>query len=139
MGDDHGYPAITAEVRALYNKKDPTDADLLAMAIIEADHALRSLPPHCLPTAGGLPHSEDHANCSAHRCWSFLTELARRRTIATNVCEHGDHAALDGKRFCGPECEECEHAEFDAQAHDCAGICLRDGPGTARFGGTKEL
>jgi hypothetical protein len=82
---DHGYPAITAEVRALYNKKDPTDADLLAMASIEADHVLRSLPPHCLPRAGGLPRSEDHANCSALRCLSFLQELSARRKKAEDT------------------------------------------------------
>ena len=45
---------------------------------------------------------------------------------ATNVCEHGDHAAPDGKRFCGGECEECEHTAFDDEAHDCAGVCLRE-------------
>jgi hypothetical protein len=56
-----------------------------------------------------------------------------------NVCEHGDHPAPDGERFCGPECEECEHTPFDEQAYDCAGICLRDGPGTTRFGGIDHL
>ena len=25
-----------------------------------------------------------------------------------NVCEHGDHPAPAGKRFCGIECEACE-------------------------------
>lgn len=25
-----------------------------------------------------------------------------------NVCEHGDHPAPEGKRFCSPECAECE-------------------------------
>jgi hypothetical protein len=48
-------------------------------------------------------------------------------TKTTNVCEHGDHPAPEGKRFCGPECAECEITEFDDRIYDCAGICLRDG------------
>lgn len=28
---------------------------------------------------------------------------------AANVCEHGDHEAPDGKRFCSDECLQCEH------------------------------
>ena len=76
MTNRHGYPETTPEVRALYNKKNPTATDLLAMATIEADHAMRSLPPHCLPTEGGLPHNPDHANAAAHRCWSFLKRVA---------------------------------------------------------------
>lgn len=78
MTNNHGYPPMTPEVRALYNKKHPTEANLLEMATIEADQAMRSLPPHCLPTQGGLPHNPDHANAAAHRCWSFLKLLAGR-------------------------------------------------------------
>jgi hypothetical protein len=79
----------------LYNKKDPTEDELLAMATIEADHAMRSLPPHCLPTDGGLPHNEDHANASAHRCWSFLRQIAMHR--AANPSENGCIACRDVK------------------------------------------
>lgn len=43
---------------------------------------------------------------------------------AMNVCEHGDHEAPDGQRFCSHECEVCERTEFDESASDCAGICL---------------
>jgi hypothetical protein len=50
--------------------------------------------------------------------------VARRAVLeesTVSVCEHGDHPAPEGKRFCSPECEECEHTDFD---HDpCAGIC----------------
>lgn len=38
-----------------------------------------------------------------------------------NVCEHGDHAAPAGKRFCSPECQECERA--DGNKRGCVGIC----------------
>lgn len=41
-----------------------------------------------------------------------------------NVCEHGDHVAPPGRRFCSPECARCELAECD-DADECAGICLR--------------
>ena len=82
MTNDHGYPPMTPEERALFARvgtPKTTEDDLIAAATYEADHALRSLPPHCLPTNGGLPHNEDHANACAHRCWSFLTELAAHR------------------------------------------------------------
>lgn len=72
---------MSDELRAAYRRhsaRRATDADLLAMAISEADRAMRSLPPHCLPSDGGLSHNQDHANACAHRCWSFLGELRRR-------------------------------------------------------------
>jgi hypothetical protein len=76
------YPPMTPEERALFARvgtKAQTDDDLIAAATFEADHAMRSLTPHCLPTEGGLPHNPDHANACAHRCWSFLKELAELR------------------------------------------------------------
>ena len=44
---------------------------------------------------------------------------------AENVCEHGDHPAPDGQRFCSPECQACEH-DIDGGTDDgeCSGICL---------------
>ena len=72
---------ISSELRGAYERHragEATDADLLAMATSETRRAMRSLPPHCLPENGGLPHNEDHANACAHRCWSFLLELGGR-------------------------------------------------------------
>lgn len=43
---------------------------------------------------------------------------------AANVCEHGDHPAPEGKRFCSPSCESCEHE--DSGDFACAGICGLD-------------
>jgi len=82
MTNDHGYPPMTADERALFARigtPKATSDDLIAAATYEADHALRSLPPHCLPTEGGLPQNPDHANACTHRCWSFLKLLAERR------------------------------------------------------------
>lgn len=42
-----------------------------------------------------------------------------------NVCEHGDHPAPEGKRFCSTACEECERADCD-EDDECAGICDSD-------------
>ena len=69
---------ISSELRGAYERHragEATEADLLAMATSETRRAMRSLPPHCLPEKGGLPHNEDHANACAHRCWWFLLEL----------------------------------------------------------------
>jgi hypothetical protein len=41
------------------------------------------------------------------------------------VCEHGDHPAEDGKRFCSRECARCEH-ESDNEG-GCDGICGKPG------------
>jgi hypothetical protein len=44
-----------------------------------------------------------------------------------NVCEHGDHPAPPGRRFCSIECAECESTDADFSATvECAGICLGD-------------
>lgn len=40
-----------------------------------------------------------------------------------NVCEHGDHPAPDGQRFCSEECKRCEMTDADFSI-GCAGICL---------------
>ena len=41
------------------------------------------------------------------------------------VCEHGDHPAPDGIRFCSAACAKCELADFDESTATCARICLR--------------
>jgi SOS-response transcriptional repressor LexA len=58
-----------------------------------------------------------------------LRTLSRHRLKDSNVCEHGDHAAPTGKRFCSRACEECELTDHDAAVHECAGICLSKGGG----------
>jgi hypothetical protein len=75
---------ITPAWRAIFNKPAPSDDDLLLMAMFEAECALLSTPPHCLPTEHGLPHDEDHANACAHRCWSFLRQLIARRGLSVS-------------------------------------------------------
>lgn len=42
---------------------------------------------------------------------------------SANVCEHGDHPAPAGRRFCSRACAECELAEHDASRGECAGLC----------------
>lgn len=39
-----------------------------------------------------------------------------------NVCEHGDHPAPDGERFCSAACKQCE----GESRCGCDGICLSD-------------
>lgn len=46
--------------------------------------------------------------------------------VLTNVCEHGDHPAPDGQRFCSAACQRCEATEHDATVEECAGICTRE-------------
>lgn len=40
-----------------------------------------------------------------------------------NCCEHGDHPAPIGKRFCSPECQTCDAADTPTDDAECAGIC----------------
>lgn len=40
-----------------------------------------------------------------------------------SVCEHGDHPAPEGKRFCSEECKRCEVADCP-EGEECAGLCL---------------
>ena len=39
-----------------------------------------------------------------------------------NVCEHGDHPAPPGKRFCSDACKKCEIAEC-GPSEECADLC----------------
>lgn len=39
-----------------------------------------------------------------------------------HCCEHGDHPAPDGKRFCSDACKRCEGMNADFSI-GCAGIC----------------
>lgn len=40
---------------------------------------------------------------------------------AVNVCEHGDHPAPDGHRFCSAACQQCESESLGDEG--CDGIC----------------
>lgn len=42
-----------------------------------------------------------------------------------NVCEHGDHPAPAGKRFCSYACETCEVDGFGRVSDGCTGLCER--------------
>lgn len=42
---------------------------------------------------------------------------------AKNVCEHGDHPAPVGERFCSRACQRCEAMDADFSIATCAGIC----------------
>jgi len=62
----------------------------------------------------------------------IVSELVGDQVVAVNVCEHGDHAAPEGRRFCSRACEECEHAEGGDPDSGCAGLCGRpECPGAA--------
>lgn len=51
-------------------------------------------------------------------------ELGRVMKPAENCCEHGDHAAPPGKRFCSYACQTCEgHAGGFSEG--CSGLCER--------------
>jgi hypothetical protein len=39
-----------------------------------------------------------------------------------NCCEHGDHPAPYGKRFCSIACEICDESESPLEV-ECAGLC----------------
>jgi hypothetical protein len=43
-----------------------------------------------------------------------------------NTCEHGDHPAPLGQRFCSLACMECEETEAPADK-ECAEICVVEG------------
>lgn len=41
-----------------------------------------------------------------------------------NNCEHGDHAAPEGQRFCSTACQRCEHESNEETG--CDNICGRE-------------
>lgn len=48
------------------------------------------------------------AFAAATKCWACNAELPD-----DNVCEHGDHPAPDGVRFCSDACALCEIGEVE--------------------------
>lgn len=50
-------------------------------------------------------------------------------TTRPNVCEHGDHTAPAGQRFCSAACERCEHESMDPEDEGCSGLCGLDSEG----------
>lgn len=40
-----------------------------------------------------------------------------------NCCEHGDHPAPPGKRFCSTACATCEQVEGPDLTTGCTGLC----------------
>ncbi len=80
-----------------------------------------------------LEHHADIANEIQRRRYCLPSErtqehadralAARRNTKTENVCEHGDHAAPLGQRFCSKKCQDCEIADFNPSVKECAGLC----------------
>lgn len=56
-----------------------------------------------------------------------------------NTCEHGDHPAPPGRRFCSRSCADCEQADAP-DGEECAGLCLdsaQPSPGAASTEGGR--
>lgn len=50
--------------------------------------------------------------------------LVEGEELTTNVCEHGDHYAPEGQRFCSQACQDCEADDYSGEL-DCSGLCGR--------------
>jgi hypothetical protein len=71
--------------------------------------------------AAGVGHHDRETNV-AIVCAKFSPPAPS--AAVENVCEHGDHPAPAGKRFCSDACERCEH-ESKNEETGCDGICLK--------------
>lgn len=47
-----------------------------------------------------------------------------------NVCEHGDHSAPDGRRYCSTACEKCDATDPQPDG-ECANVCGMASPAEA--------
>jgi hypothetical protein len=47
---------------------------------------------------------------------------------AENVCEHGDHPAPPGRRYCSDACQECDYTEHYDPETECANVCGKRKP-----------
>ena len=59
----------------------------------------------------------------------------RQVQVEENCCEHGDHPAPAGLRFCSSACARCEVADHDG-TKECAGICKRSSDRQGDLNGT---
>lgn len=54
-------------------------------------------------------------------CDACTREAMLAGPLEPKVCEHGDHPAPDGRRFCSEACACCEHESIGING--CDGIC----------------
>lgn len=66
----------------------------------------------------GMPASPEERNAARVLLVMLRSRPAPREA---NCCEHGDHEAPEGKRFCSADCLRCE---YESESEDgCDGIC----------------
>lgn len=107
------------------------------------DEALAAAVPQPPSEPTGLPFGQwptpTRAACAACRGSGsyrgyFCSECKGEGTFAIppapqgepqreNTCEHGDHPAPAGKRFCSEACLRCEQYDAPESAEGCVGIC----------------
>ena len=112
--------AETSRSRA-NDEKDVTERGKPAPADIEGSVAVQ--PPKVVPihVTGSVTQERDHMSVT-ERTESFTAEPP-----ALNVCEHGDHPAPAGRRFCSDACAECDSTIVEDDDLSCANICgMRD-------------
>jgi hypothetical protein len=88
--------------------------------LLEALSATTAQAAMCRVDVGGGPCGEQEP-CALHSAQAAEPEPDNSEP---NCCEHGDHPAPEGKRFCSKECAKCEQTEHDAAEHECARLCL---------------
>lgn len=83
--------------------------------------------PTTHPAVQSSERCDHHANPDCrHTADEVFSERRTKPTTppptAENVCEHGDHPAPAGQRYCSPGCQECDGTECGEEV-ECAGVC----------------
>jgi hypothetical protein len=82
------------------------------------------------------PNGEEMDYAAACRTLAVAPVEAPPQGDAENVCEHGDHPAPTGKRFCSDACKRCEH-ESNSEI-GCDRICGLTPPDPLQGDGTES-
>jgi hypothetical protein len=79
----------------------------------------------CVDDTAGTDQAFEDANGERDAALTNLVTVHRRWKGETeNCCEHGDHRAPQGQRFCSDACARCEN--YSTGDEGCDGICQRE-------------
>jgi len=109
----------------VFRTDSPHEARMMVKRYLENDmgHSVlfQGLSFECHRCGASATAIQTHALATT---WKILGAAGEKNcTNPVNVCEHGDHPAPAGKRFCSESCAKCEMTDFDATKAECAGIC----------------
>lgn len=121
------YSAID-DATSQINDWDGESSDDLQSVMEECASAVRAVADEYESAAEAMNGAGESHQEKADELNSFADELENidfPDKPEVNCCEHGDHKAPDGERFCSDSCKKCEGTDAP-EGQECANLCKPD-------------